>query len=286
MITDSEYRRAFNNFHVLHKVKTVVFGLSASIPPSLYPVLCELTKMTWNVLRTPSTRKELKYQVIRVRTEEEMDAGIVAYVESAIASYGSKDRAMVFCRTKDQARGLATRLKTQAFYAAMDDKEERNLETMDKWLAGGNIVMVSTSILGCGFDYAHIRDVVHRGPAYTLLDQYQEDSRGGRDGLECRATTFIIEGQTYTPPASLYDLGTKVLYESMHERTACLRAAPTRYLDGRPTYCILLPGAAFCGNCSVPPSHETQVIRTSDTRSEVPSVKKRRKISHDSSQVM
>ena len=103
MITYSEYRRAFNNFHVLHKVKTIVFGLSASIPPSLYPVLCELTKMSWNILRTPSTWKELKYQVVRVRTEEEMDMGIVVYIESVMASYGSNDRTMVFCRMKDQA---------------------------------------------------------------------------------------------------------------------------------------------------------------------------------------
>ena len=38
----------------------------------------------------------------------------------------------------------------------MDDKEERNLETMDRWLAGDNVVMVLTSILGCGLDYVHI----------------------------------------------------------------------------------------------------------------------------------
>ena len=44
-----------------------------------------------------------------------------------------------------------------------------------------------------------------------LLDQYQEDSRGGRDGLECHAMIFIIEGQMYTLQASPYDLGTKVL---------------------------------------------------------------------------
>ena len=65
MITDADYRAAFQNFHALHRVKAVLFGLTGSLPPILYPVLCELTAMTWKVLQTSSCRKELKYQVIR-----------------------------------------------------------------------------------------------------------------------------------------------------------------------------------------------------------------------------
>jgi len=64
MITDSENHDAFKNFHALNTVKAVILGLSASLPPVLYPVLCELTGMTWQVLRTSSARKELKYQTI------------------------------------------------------------------------------------------------------------------------------------------------------------------------------------------------------------------------------
>ena len=251
MITDSAYRHAFVNFHSLHKVKGVLFGLSGSIPPSLYPKLCEITAMTWKVLRTPSSRKELKYQVVRVSQDDQMNAGIYEYLQQALKSYSIQDRAMVFCRSKREAQDLSDLFGVSPYFAPFGDGEEtRNQDTMKKWLGGEKSVMVSTSILGCGSDYTHVRDVVHRGPAYTMLDQYQEDSRGGRDGLECRATTFIVENKQYPINQSPYDLGTKELHDSLKERTMCLRRAVTTYLDGRANQCITLPGAAFCGNCT------------------------------------
>lgn len=67
IITDSDYRDAFKNFQNLLKVKAVVFGLTGSLPPSLYSVLCEMTTMRWKVIRTPSSRKELKYQVLKFK---------------------------------------------------------------------------------------------------------------------------------------------------------------------------------------------------------------------------
>lgn len=256
MITDSNYRDAFKNFLVLLKLKTVVFGLSGSIPPNLYPTLCQLTRTSWKVLRTPSSRKELKYQVVKVKSEGEMDAAIIAYLNSKTGLYCSKERAIVFCRTKNEACVLAQRLKVAPYHAVLAEDEGKNLDTMGKWLAGENLVMVSTSILGCGFDYGHIRDVVHRGPAYSMLDQYQEDSRGGRDGLECRATTFIVENHQYPSSNSPYDLGSRILSDSMKEVSVCFRTAPTLYLDGRSVQCISLPGASFCGNCDPPPRQQ------------------------------
>lgn len=251
MITDIEYRDAFQNFQGLHKVKAVIFGFSASIPPSLYPVLCELTGMTWRVLRTPSSRKELKYQVIAVPSDREMDQRIVDHLHERLASYRSQDRAMVFCRSKQHATTLASLLNIQPFYAPGDDANllVQNQQLMIKWISGENKVMASTSILGCGIDYAHIRDVIHRDPSFSMLDQYQAESRGGRDGLECRATTFVVANKKYRIPEQLYDLGTKALFDSMNNISQCQRIAPSLYLDGRAVQCITLPGAIFCDFC-------------------------------------
>jgi hypothetical protein len=121
---------------------------------------------------------------------------------------------------------------------------------MKLWRTGINKVMVSTSLLGCGLDYLHVRDVIHRGPSFTMLDQYQEDSRGGRDGLECGATTFVSDDMKIYPPENTHDLGFKVLIDSMNDKVTCRRMAPTLYLDGRAVQCVTLPGAVYCQNCS------------------------------------
>lgn len=251
MITDSSYREAFVNFHKLNKVKAVIFGLTGSLPPSLYPVLCDLTLMSWKIIRTPSTRKELKYQVKRVQSEQEMDISIVTHLRQAISTYQKDDRAIVFCRSRAQATTLADLFEIHPYLAPGDDENllERNTLTMIKWISGENQVMASTSILGCGFDYAHIRDVVHRDPSFTMLDQYQEDSRGGRDGVECRATTFFVDNKKYSIPDGAYDLGSQVLFDSLDDSESCRRIAPGIYLDGQAIQCVSLPGARFCDNC-------------------------------------
>jgi hypothetical protein len=251
IITDSNYRDAFRNFHKLHKVNAVVFGLTGSLPPSLYPVLCELTSMSWRVIRTPSTRKELKYQVVKIQNDLDMDTSIVKFLDNALTTYQKDDRAIVFCRSKAHVTALAKLFKSHPYCAPGDDQKmlEENRQSMIKWISGENPVMTSTSILGCGIDYSHIRDVVHRDPSFTMLDQYQEDSRGGRDGLECRATTFILENKKYQIPDHQYDLGSRILFDSLRDDNGCRRMAPGLFLDGQSTQCVSLPGAHFCDNC-------------------------------------
>lgn len=250
VITDSGYREAFKNFSALHTVKAVVFGLTGSLPPALYPVLCEFTAMTWKILRTSSVRKELKYQVVSV-TEKDMNSSILAHLQKSVTSYSTEDRGIVFCRSKSQVDSLAALFNVEPYYAVHEDEEglRKNQETKDRWLSGETKVMVSTSILGCGMDYAHIRDVVHRDPSFTMMDQYQEDSRGGRDGLESRATTFIVQGKKYRVPDSPYNLGTQLLYDSLNDIHQCQRIAPTQYLDGKARQCVTIPGAVFCDYC-------------------------------------
>jgi superfamily II DNA helicase RecQ len=308
IITDSNYRKAFKNFQVLHRVKAVIFGLTGTLPPHLYPVLCNLTQMTWKVIRTPSWRKELKYQVVKVGQEQEMDAKIVQHLQKVTPTYRPEDRAMVFCRSKRDTQDLARVLKVPSYTGHQEDDHEmetKNHNTMKSWLSGENRVMVSTTILGCGLDYAHVRDVIHRGPSYSIIDQHQEDSRGGRDSLECRATTFIVENKNYTLPQTEYNLGSQELNQSLQNPKTCQRMTSSMFLDGRPIQCITLPGAAFCQNCerslkgsqsdspSTPPridlsqkirprKHHNIIVSRSQTLSlsSTPSPNKRRKLSH------
>ena len=208
LLTDSTYRTAFEHFHVLNKLKTVIFGLTGTLPPHLYAAFCEFTQMTWKIIRTPTWRKELKYDVVKIAKENQMNDMIYTHLQKHLQTYRAEDRAIIFCRDKRHVCEIAALFNVKPFYApGVDDNEmvTQNEETMKGWLAGKNKVMVSTSYLGCGLDCAHIRDVIHRDPSYTMIDQDQEDGRGGRDGLETRATIFVVKSNPYKIPSTLQD---------------------------------------------------------------------------------
>lgn len=54
VLTDKEYRDPFKKFPVLNFVKTILVGLTGSLPPQLLDAFTQATKTTWKVIRTPS----------------------------------------------------------------------------------------------------------------------------------------------------------------------------------------------------------------------------------------
>lgn len=121
---------------------------------------------------------------------------------------------------------------------------------MTAWLNGVRKVMVSTSILGCGLDYPSVRDVVHVDVAYSMLDQHQQESRGGRDGKISRATTYVPLGRIRPLVKDSADFGQKELYDWAEQDKQCLRSIPSQYLDGVYVNCAILPGCAPCAYCA------------------------------------
>lgn len=246
VITDIGYREVFQAFGKLRLVGCQITGMTASLGPHLLPAFFELTRIdTWEILRMPSARPNLQYSVC-VTTEKTIRFDIHTYLAKRTRLYAEKDRAIVFCRTIDDADLLAKRLKVIAFHS-------RNANTNEKvygeWLSGQNCVMVSTSILGCGLDYPSIRDVIHYELGYTILDQYQEECRGGRDGLPARAVTFVTAGFKTSYKKQPYDLGSRDLLPAALSTEKCRRLVPSMALDGVATTCTTLAGAIYCDNC-------------------------------------
>lgn len=112
-------------------------------------------------------------------------------VRALTSTYSHEDRAMIFCRSHDAVKKLAEALGLPAYTSRT---AETNVHTMKVWLDGRENVMVCTSILGCGLDYPSVRDVIHLDVAHSMLDQHQQESRGGRDGRPCNATTYVPLG--------------------------------------------------------------------------------------------
>ncbi|KJA16332.1 hypothetical protein HYPSUDRAFT_207128 [Hypholoma sublateritium FD-334 SS-4] len=246
LMTDKDFRDAFDNFWVLNTVKAVKFAFSGSIPPSTLALFSQLTKTTWRIVRTPSNRPELAYKIIHVKSN--VCEKIATDVNSIMSDYESKsdDRLMVFCRSHKEVDILSKALGVQGFTSQTVDT---NSHTMESWRAGKPKCIISTSILGCGFDYSAVRHVMHWGPAYTMIDHYQQESRAGRDGKRAEAITYIEEPYrpTKCTPDDLFGAGD--LNKWAVATNQCLRIIPSSYLDGVPITCSLLPDCELCSYC-------------------------------------
>jgi len=135
----------------------------------------------------PSNRKELIYEVQRVPQERDLKRAVIAHWEEVSPSYGDQDQCLVFCRTLDNAKSLGLALNVPPYHRECPDDSP-----VRKFLAGENKILPTTLKLGCGFHYSHIQDILHMDLTYSVVDQYQEDSQGGRDGKPCHAITFVL----------------------------------------------------------------------------------------------
>lgn len=247
LITDANFRDVFRQFWTLKLVQTPIIGLTASLPDTLMPTFQDLSGLSWKVIRMSSNRKEMVYGVITVPKGMSLPARVSQYLEAKLRDYDSPDRAIIFCRTTAAADDMAAQLGVKSFHSKSIDT---NPTTMQAWRTGTNLVMVSTSILGCGLDYSSIRDVLHVDVAHSILDMYQEDSRGGRDGQSCCALTFIPEGRPKPPSKETYPIGTDEVYQWATQKEQCLRIIPSLFLDGVATTCTLLKDAHLCLFCA------------------------------------
>lgn len=246
VLTDREYRDPFKSFSVLNLVKTILVGLTGSLPPHLLDSFFAATETTWKVIRTPSHRRELLYEIKRVASRHLIPT-IVEHLSKSVSEYSAEDRAMVFCRSHEDTRRVAEALGVPTYTSKT---APTNADTMKAWIGGHQKVMVSTSVLGCGLDYPSIRDVIHVDVAYSMLDQYQQESRGGRDGNLCRATTYAPLGRKNSAKTDAVDYGGKELLSWLEQDNQCLRLIPSKYLDGVSINCTILPGCVPCAYCA------------------------------------
>ena len=198
-------------------------------------------------MRTSTVRPNLIHSV-RFLPQDKHEDGLVAFIRDRYKTYQKAERAIIFCRTKTEADRLAHRIGSKAYHSG---HRETNEDTLSLWRIGVSSILVATSIIGSGFDYPSVRDVVHCNPSHTPLDQYQEECRAGRDGVPSYVTTFVSSSFDPSNVKTLDPLFHKAnidMFGTLKTRH-CRRLYPGLYLDGVSNTCTTITKAQYCDNC-------------------------------------
>ncbi|MDX6295870.1 MAG: hypothetical protein QOH50_5014 [Kribbellaceae bacterium] len=102
--SDISYRPAFNFIHRISSAHVPVFGTTGTLPEHLLSSLPKMTSTFWKIIRMPSNRKELIYDVVRVPWGESLNSAVAGYWRDVSTTYKEEDRCLVFCRTVSQAK--------------------------------------------------------------------------------------------------------------------------------------------------------------------------------------
>ncbi len=95
------------------------------------------------------------------------------------------------------ANDLTKRNIKTAFYHGGMNKKEKML-SHEKFIKSEINVIVATISFGMGIDKSDIRHVINYGVPSDIETYYQEIGRGGRDGLQSKATIFYDDGDFNT----------------------------------------------------------------------------------------
>lgn len=120
--------------------------------------------------------------------------------------------------------------------------------SITRWLrTPGLRVMLATSALGPGFDYAHVRLVIHIGEPDLMTDFSQESGRAGRD--KKMAESIILLPPTWKPqPASDLSADQEAMQLFLTQRY-CSRGVLSQFLDEKNDWRWCMEGEERCGVC-------------------------------------
>jgi superfamily II DNA helicase RecQ len=162
---------------------------------------------------------------------------------------------LVYCLTKEWAEHINNQINedegdtiAELYHGRMSPEVREGIYR--DWKKGKFKVLAATSALGMGVDYAHVRNVFHRGQSHSLMDFSQESGRAGRDGAE----PIVVTSNRFRRDCEWMKEKGRSEWRSMEdwvERKAC-RKWMLEYMDGcgKGMSCLDGGDSGLCDTCN------------------------------------
>ncbi|KAJ9654637.1 hypothetical protein H2201_008965 [Coniosporium apollinis] len=194
-VTAAEYRQSMVDLAVIRSLRTQFVYLTATLPPAMQAEFEEQNHLlNPKVIRASSNRPNLFYIVRKAERRGNLLEQSAYEAQEAWRNSGlfdhSRDKIILYVRTRAEADELSVLLGCAIYTAKIGTATEKE-EVLTKWTGSADQpCMVATTALGAGFDYPHIRLVMHVNEPDSIIDFAQESGRAGRDGRQ--AYSFVM----------------------------------------------------------------------------------------------
>ena len=239
----------------VRQIRTQTVWLTATLPPVMEEEFIEHNKLVKpRIIRESTNRSNIKYMVSR----ETGPGALIERAANLVQAYWpkqeifdhSRDKIIIYCRTREEVAQLADILKCPS-YTSKSGTEEEKAAIISGWLGNRDQpVIVATSALGIGFDYTHVRWVVHVDAPSETTAFSQESGRAGRDGG--KASSIILLHSGWKPQADRSLSPDQEAMQLYLTQQYCSRGVLSQFLDDQPNWRWCMAGEEVCQVCREP----------------------------------
>ena len=187
VLTASHYREQLGKLGYLRTLACPFICLTATLPPSAEPDLRKALHFSRpRVLRGHSGRNNLRYSIELVHLGPNGESREDAIIRQAVTVCNTRSslwrstkpaaRGLCFVRSKSIGSALAGELGCHFYHAGLEPPMKEEL--LKDWTRGEkSVILVATSALSAGLDYASVYLVLHLDAPSGLVDYAQETGR-------------------------------------------------------------------------------------------------------------
>jgi superfamily II DNA or RNA helicase len=252
----------------VRQIRTQSVWLTATLPPAFEEAFIRRNLLVRpRMVRESTNRANIRYSIRRYEGPGGLCGRVAELVRTLLEGGSSSDgkaisvggggdeaRMIVYCPTLTLLGELAKELDCPMYTGDQDTMGEEEKEmVLGQWLGPvGSPVIVATSALGVGFDYPHVRWVVHAGAPRRITDFSQESGRAGRDGRQAESIILLSGAWRPNAPADGDEESMQLYLTEQH----CLRAVMSQFLDQAQDWRWCMEEEdELCGAC---PQHRTE----------------------------